>query len=121
VEEREGRAGPGDATHQAKVDPPPTEGGAAMLKRKHVLRGGIDGERRVATARGIRGRRRGGAERPDPPPRAHGGEHGGCTGWGDDGENTGWGDDMRGEGGGEEEERGTGRATGEGRVRVWGY
>jgi hypothetical protein len=54
-----------------------------MLKRKHVLRGGIDGERRAATAWGIRGRRRGGAGRPDPPPRAHGGEHGGCTGWSD--------------------------------------
>jgi hypothetical protein len=34
VEEREGRVGPGDATHQAKVDPPPTEGGVLEQMRR---------------------------------------------------------------------------------------
>jgi hypothetical protein len=75
-----------------------------------VLRGGIDGERRAAAARGIRGRRRGGAGRPDPPPHAHGGEHGAVRQRGAQVR----GDDMRGEGGGGEEERGTGQATGVG-------
>jgi hypothetical protein len=103
VEEREGRAGPGDATHQAKVDPPPTEGGGghakaeARAERRHRWREeSCDG---AGDPRQAEGRHR----------EIHGGEHGGCTGWGDD---------MRGEGGGGRRREGRAKRLVRGRVRV---